>query len=323
MLDPLPEKFLTSGMGKVAMTEKEALIALTSFVPFGPVRLNLLISYFGSAKESWGAGHTVLENIGLGKESLIRFLTYRRAFNLSRYLKNLRRLKIDVVTKGEKNYPQALTEIDSSPLLLYFKGNIKNLEPALAIVGSRKMTPYGKEIAERFAMELASMGICIISGLARGVDTTAHWGAIRGGGKTVAVLGCGLDTLYPPENTKLAQEIVSLGGALISEYPLGYPPLKNNFPARNRIISGLAKGVLVVEGAARSGTLSTASQAAEQGRAVFAVPGPIYSPNSAAPHFLLKNGAIPVTSLGDILEEMGMDNVASRGSNNIGVKAAT
>jgi DNA processing protein len=193
----------------------------------------------------------------------------------------------------DKNYPENLRTLPGNerPQLLYISGKIlKKDEKAVAIVGSRRMTDYGKRTAARFARELAKNKVTIISGLARGIDTVAHKAALSAGGRTIAVLGCGLDIIYPPENTTLAAR-VKKNGALISEFPLGTKPLGKNFLTRNRIISGLSLVVLVVEGARRSGTLSTASWAANQGREVFAIPGPIDSPLSAAPLFLIENGA--------------------------------
>jgi len=289
------------------MIEKEALIALSSYAPFGSVRIGLLISFFGSAKNVWSAEADDLAKIGLGKERLSGFLSHRKLFDLSNYLKILENKNIRVICRGEKEYPRDLGQIDSAPIIIYVKGKINKSEVRVAIVGSRNMTPYGREMAGRFAGELATFGICIVSGLARGIDTCAHKAALDADGRTIAVLGCGLDTVYPPENYYLAENIVKKGGAIISEYPLAYPVLKINFAARNRIISGLSKAVLVIEGTRNSGTLLTASHAAEQGRSVFAVPGPITSPNSEAPHYLLKNGAIIANKPGDILEELGLE----------------
>lgn len=168
------------------------------------------------------------------------------------------------------------------------------------------MTSYGREVAEKFSKGLASFGVTIISGLAHGIDTAAHKGALSVGGRTVAVLGNGLDTIYPLENTGLAKEIIESGGAILSEYPLGYPALPENFANRNRIVSGMSKAVVVVEGAEKSGTLLTATHAAEQGKTVFAVPGQITNPMSFAPHFLLKNGARIATDVKDVIEELDM-----------------
>jgi len=289
------------------MTEKEALIAISTFIPFGPARINLLISYFGSASKVWMAHSKELINLGLGENKTTMFLTHRQRFDLNQYLVRLEENKIEVVTQDESTYPKSLNEIDSKPILLYFKGHIENLDPAVAIVGARKMTSYGKEVAMKFARDLASLGVTIVSGLARGIDTYAHMGALSAHGRTVAVLGCGLDVVYPRENSRLAGDIIKESGALVSEYPLGFPSFKANFAVRNRIISGLARGVVVVEGTRRSGALHTASAAAEQGRTVFAVPGQISSPNSQAPFFLLKNGAKLAISSEDILDELGME----------------
>jgi DNA processing protein len=289
------------------VTEKEALISFSTFVPLGPARVSLLISFFGSASKAWRANAVTLRKIGLREEKITGFLAHREKFDPSSYLKALQENNIKAVVKSDKSYPTNLNEIEGAPLVLYFKGDISRLVSAVAIVGAREMSPYGKEVAQKFARELSNVGITIVSGLARGIDTAAHEAAILANGRTVAVLGCGLDRVYPPENLGLAAKIIKAGGALISEYPLGYPVLKMNFPARNRIISGIAKAVIVVEGSQKSGTLLTASAAAEQGRSVLAVPGQITSPNSAAPLFLLKNGAKIAISSDDVLEELELD----------------
>jgi len=207
----------------------------------------------------------------------------------------------------DKEYPQALVEQVNSPVVLYFKGssNIFNKD-AIAIVGSRKMTSYGKEVASRFSSELSTLGVVIVSGLARGIDTTAHGACVESGGKTIAVLAGGLDNIYPRENEYLAREIIKKGGVLVSEYPLGHPAFRENFPNRNRIISGLAKAVLVVEGEKNSGTLLTAKHAGEQGKTVFAVPGQITSPLSQAPHYLIRNGASIAFDPVDLVEELDL-----------------
>ena len=203
-----------------------------------------------------------------------------------------------------KQYPENLRTLPGNerPELLYISGKVKKKDrKAIAIVGSRRMTDYGKRTTARFARELAKNNVTIVSGLARGIDTIAHKAALSAGGRTIAVLGCGLDTIYPSENMALAKKIKN-NGALISEFPIGTKPLGKNFLTRNRIISGLSLAVLVVEGARRSGTLSTASWAANQGREVFAVPGPIDAPLSAAPLFLIENGAQIARNPKDILD---------------------
>lgn len=287
------------------MKEKHYLVALSAFIPFGPKRIELLTGYFGSAKKVWNSSSKKLLQVGINEKSVIAFETFRKAFGIESYLKKLEKLKIEFVVRDDKNYPENLKDLDNAPMVLYIRGKLKAEDTnAVAVVGSRKMTSYGREVTEKFSSELANFGITIVSGLARGIDTAAHKGALSVGGRTIAVLGCGLDSVYPPENTQLAREIIEKESAVVSEYPLGHPALPINFASRNRIVSGLSKAVLVVEGAEKSGTLLTASSAADQGRTVFAVPGQITSPLSAAPLFLLKNGAKIATEPSDILEEL-------------------
>jgi DNA processing protein len=206
---------------------------------------------------------------------------------------------------NDELYPQLLKEIYDPPPVLYLQGDVAalNRQPAIAVVGSRRCSTYGRNATEMLASELATRGVTIISGLARGIDTAAHKAALTAKGKTVAVLGNGLDQVYPRENKDLAAEITN-NGAVISELPLGAPPLPQNFPFRNRIISGLCLGVLIVEAAERSGSLITARMALEQGRDVFAVPGNITSGNSFGPNYLIKDGAKLVQSWRDIVEEL-------------------
>ena len=216
-------------------------------------------------------------------------------------------MSIDAVTKDDVSYPQNLRDLDDAPSVLYIKGKVKPQDSnAVAIVGSRRITVYGKEVTERFAGELARLGITIISGLAFGIDLEAHKKCLEAEGRCIAVLASGLDQITPKSNEWLGLKILKAGGALISEYPLGTIPQKSFFPFRNRIISGLSRAVLVIEGRQKSGTLHTASHAAKQGREVFAVPGQITSPMSEAPHFLIKNGAKIAFSVNDILEELDL-----------------
>lgn len=289
------------------MTERQALVALCAHVPFGPARVKLLIDYFGSAKKVWSASKDKLVEVGLSFDSASEFIRHREKFDENNYFSKLKKLKIDFMTINDSNYPTNLVDLGNAPSVLYVKGKIKTKDTnAIAIVGTRKMTSYGREVTENFAGELVRLGITIVSGLARGIDTVAHKSALAAGGRTIAVIGRGLDEIYPLENTNLAEKIAGGHGAVISEYPLGYPVLRNNFASRNRIISGFSKAVLVVEGAKKSGTLLTASSAAEQGRQVFAVPGQITSPMSAAPHFLIENGAKIAFSVKDILDELDL-----------------
>ena len=289
------------------MTEREYLTAVYAFPEFGPAHINLLLKYFKKPSKIWGAKTDDLLKIGLSVKKVGNFGEFRNSFNPEKYFEDLAKKKVGFVTLLDKDYPENLSGVDARPVVLYYKGILKPKETNLvAIVGTRKMTSYGREVTEKFAGELAGFGVTIVSGLARGVDTVAHKAALGAGGRTIAVLGNGLDTTYPPENEVLAREIVKRGGAVVSEYPLGYPALPVNFANRNRIISGLSLAIIVVEGAEKSGTLLTATHAAEQGRTVFAVPGPITSPMSAAPLFLLKNGARIASTTQDILEELDL-----------------
>lgn len=289
------------------MTERQALVALYSYIPFGPARTKLLVDYFGSAKAAWRGDRKKLFEIGLKVERVEDFIKYRNGFAQEAYFARLKKLKIDFSTTSDANYPENLLDLENAPTILYIRGKLSvNDSNAVAIVGSRKMTSYGREVAERFAGELASLGVTIVSGLALGVDAVAHKACLEAGGRAIAVFASGLDIITPASNFTLASEIVKKGGALVSEYPLGHPPLRTNFPSRNRIISGLSRAVVVIEGARKSGTLLTASSAAEQGRPVFAVPGQITSPMSEAPHFLIQSGAKMITSVSDILEELDL-----------------
>lgn len=202
----------------------------------------------------------------------------------------------------DENYPELLKQIYDPPKCLYVMGNLEILNtPSLAIVGCRETTEYGKKAATYFAYNLAKQGITIVSGLAKGVDSFSHIGALQAEGKTIAVLGSGLDIIYPKENNQLAKKIIEKGGAIISEYPLGTRPLQEHFPARNRIISGISQAVLVVEAKEKSGSLITADFAMEQGKEVYAVPGNINSLNSIGTNNLIKDGAIPVSNYSDII----------------------
>src|SRR4030043_755558 len=287
------------------ITERKYLVLLSSFVSFGPVRIGLLYDYFGSYGKVWRAGKKDLIETGLKGKQVIDFIHFRDNLDIRCYFNNLKRLSISYLVVGDAGYPVNLKEVEGAPSVLYIKGEIKKGdERAVAIVGTRRMTTYGREVTEKFVKDLSASGITIVSGLARGIDTCAHKAALMEGGRTLAVVASGLDITYPPENASLADEIIKEGGAVISEYPLGYPPNAQNFPARNRIISGLSKAVLVIEGAKKSGTLLTASAAAAQGREVFAVPGPVTSPMSEAPLFLIQNGAKIASSAKDILDDL-------------------
>ena len=245
------------------------------------------------------------DNIKL--EKIIREITnpkYKN--NLNKYIEAMKKQNIKLITIEDKEYPQNLKQIYDAPINLYCKGNEKllNANKKIAIIGCRDYTEYGKKVALEMSRKLAQENIIIISGGARGIDTFAHMGTLKEKGKTIEVLGNGLDYIYPPENRKLEEEIIKSGGLLISEYVIGKKPDKYTFPARNRIISGISDGVLVVEAKQRSGTLITVDFALEQGKTIFAVPGNIESKNSVGTNELIKQGAKLVNNIKDILEEI-------------------
>ncbi len=218
-------------------------------------------------------------------------------------------LKVEIILPANSNFPSLLKEIPDSPLKIYALGNLfqgpLREETKIAIVGTRKATYQGKMIAKKVARKLAELGIIIVSGLAMGIDTAAHEGAIEAGGKTIAVLACGLDTIYPRQNENLARKIIDFGGAVISEYPVGTPPFPSQFLERNRIISGLSIASIIVEAPCKSGALVTARLAAEQGREVFVFPGPTDNPNYFGSHKLIRDGARLAASIGDVLDDLG------------------
>ncbi|KKQ43195.1 MAG: protecting protein DprA protein [Microgenomates group bacterium GW2011_GWC1_37_8] len=289
------------------MNEREYLAALYSYTYFGPKRVKLLMKYFGSAKSSWNANSDELVNVGLKEAVVKNFNIYKDKFDFRNYFQKLERLGVWYLTINDKQYPRNLMDLEDAPLVLYVKGRIKAQDSnAIAIVGSRKMTSYGKEVASKFSSELATLGITIISGLAFGVDAMAHKACLDVGGRTIAVIPSGIDIMTPASNFYLVKAILQGNGAIVTEYPLGHPPLRTNFAARNRIISGLSKAVVVIEGQKKSGTLLTASSAASQGRTVFAVPGQIASPMSEAPNYLIQNGAKLITNVNDILSELDL-----------------
>ncbi|KKQ92505.1 MAG: hypothetical protein UT58_C0008G0006 [Microgenomates group bacterium GW2011_GWC1_39_7b] len=288
------------------MTEKEYLTALNTFTMFGPARTKLLLSYFKSAKKIWDLKLSELTEVGVKQETAEKFIKHRDSFNIQDYLSKLEKLSIKVVTIFDDDYPENLKGLSDAPFVLYIRGNFKNTDSnAVAIVGSRMMTSYGREVAKKFAGELASFGVTIVSGLALGVDAEAQRAALSVGGRTISALASGLDIISPYTNKKLALEFISKdGGAVVSENPLGYEPHPYDFPVRDRLISGLSKAVIVVEGRMKSGTFYTVKAAADQGRTVFAVPGPITSPTSEAPNYLIQNGSKLATSTKDILDEL-------------------
>lgn len=288
-------------------------LAVNSFLGIGPLRFKVLLDYFGSAKKIWTAAEKELLKINFGEKLTKKFLEYRRSFDIDSYLFRLKKSGVFVLTWEDKNYPERLKEIDSSPPVIYVCSieygvcSINKLfeKRAMAVVGTRKITAYGRRVTEMLVNDLVDAGLVIVSGLMYGVDEAAQRVAIKNGGETIGVWAGGVDTAFTCSRKSLAEEVIK-HGAVISEFPLGMNPSRGTFPARNRIVSGLSLGVLVVEGAQDSGSLITARYAAEQGREVFAVPGPITSPLSKAGSSLIKKGAKLVSDADDILDELGM-----------------
>jgi DNA processing protein len=278
----------------------------------GPTRLRALLDYFGDVERAWHAPGEELRRAGLDRRSLENLLAARAVRDLDQELEKVAAVGAHLLTWESPGYPRLLREISDPPPVLYVKGMMTEEDAwAVAVVGTRRASPYGREVTRRLATALARSGITIVSGLARGIDAEAHWAALRAGGRTIAVLGCGIDQVYPPEHRKLAEEVIA-HGALVSDYPLGTRPEGSNFPPRNRIISGLSLGVLVTDAGVRSGALITADFAAEQGRDVFAVPGSILARGCAGTNALIRDGAKVVLGPEDILEELNLTMVAEQ-----------
>lgn len=265
--------------------------------------LKRLIAYFGSAEKIYCASRKdLLESNLLAEDKINAFIEFKNKTDPEHMLSLLDKKSIEIVTLQDNNYPSLLKEIYNPPYLLYYKGNLEKFNKTIAIVGSRKATPYGEKITRNISRSLSEHGFTIVSGMARGIDSFSHLGALDVQGKTIAVLGNGVDVLYPPENNKLYNSIIA-EGCILSEFPPGSPPESWRFPARNRIISGLSLGVVVVEAAHKSGALITVDFALEQGREVFSVPGPINSKYSLGTNELIKQGAKPLTCIEDVLEQ--------------------
>lgn len=278
-------------------------IWLSSIPALGSVRGRKLINYFGSPEDIWHADrHSFLGLQDLGPVLISRIMDPVLRSEAEKHLKNMAKNNIEAITLDNPEYPELLKEIYDPPLVIYKKGKL-DTQKCIAVVGSRRASEYGLKVAEKLAYDLAGLGINVVSGLARGIDSMAHEGALRASGITTAVLGCGVDIIYPHENAKLYDRILE-HGAIISEYLPGHPPIPGNFPARNRIISGLCKGVAVIEANEKSGSLITANFALEQGRDVFSVPGNIVNSNSKGTNRLIREGAKIVTGVQDILDEI-------------------
>ena len=282
--------------------EKLHLAALQMVPGIGNARMKILVDYFGSAKKAWHSESSeLLGRKILPKKTVSEFVSYRNKINIDKIAEEWAKKNIKLLSIYDEKYPELLRHIKNPPYVLFYKGSYFDFNKTIAIVGSRKASEYGRKATKLLASQLAEAGVCVVSGAARGIDTASHEGDLKTG-VTIAVLGCGVDVTYPPENKKLLDAIAERG-AVISEYPPGTPPFASNFPIRNRIISGLSRGVVVVEAGQRSGSLITADFALESGRDVFAIPGNIFSQISQGTNNLIKMGAKLIDNVEGILEE--------------------
>ncbi len=273
----------------------------------GPAKLSMLLERFGSIRDAWNAPRRELESLRLDRKSIESLEERRRSLNLDEELAKVKENSTSLLTWDSPEYPRYLREIPNSPPLLYVIGELKSSDQwALAVVGTRRLTTYGRQVTRELVSGLVRNQVTIVSGLAKGIDAEAHKSALDAGGRTIAVLGSGVNYIYPSEHRSLAERIVSGRGAILSDYPLGTVPEARNFPPRNRIISGLSMGVLVIEAGERSGALITAEFGLEQDREIFAVPGNINNPASKGTNRLIKQGAKLVQNVDDVLEELNL-----------------
>lgn len=280
----------------------------TSAIPgVGSATFSYLLKHFKSLKKFWEAPRDSIEKLKVDIRAKDAIYAARDKVDPKVYLATVYERGIKVVSLLDRDYPANLRQVSDAPPVLYFRGSLLPEDDlAIAVVGARYATMYGRQITTTITSELVRHGLTIVSGLARGIDSVSHKAAVDAGGRTIAVLGSGVDIIYPPENKSLAEQIIK-NGALVSEFPLGYPSVPSNFPARNRIISGLSLGVLVTEAAVDSGSLITAGCAAEQAKEVFAVPGPVTSKMSEGTNNLIKEGVHPTTTVEDILQVLDID----------------
>src|SRR3990167_7032486 len=290
------------------MNKELAYWVATSAIPgVGTATFNYLLKRFKTLKAFWQAYDEQIRGLKLDVKTCESIIEFRAKVDPKVYLEKVYEMGIKVVSVVDRDYTANLRQISDAPPVLYYKGTfLPSDDLAIAVVGSRAATIYGRQVTEKLVSSLVMSNLVIVSGLARGIDAIAHRAALDAGGRTIAVLGSGVDTIYPPENRKLSEEIVE-NGAIVSEFPLGFPSVPSNFPARNRIISGLSLGVLVTEAAVDSGSLITAGCAAEQGREVFAVPGPVNSKMSVGTNNLIKEGVHPATEAADILQVLDIE----------------
>jgi len=288
------------------MDDRIYYLGFSSFPGIGPARFKKLIAHFGNAKSAWHAESVELKNVSIPESLINEFIQFRTTFSPSIYYEELNKKKINFCTLHDADYPKLLSEIKNPPIVLYRKGNlafnILEQQKPIAVVGSRNITPYGREVTQFLVRELVRAGCIIVSGLAIGVDTVAHATTIEEHGKTIAVLGSGVDNCHPKTNENLYNKIIESGGAILSEMLPGVDPVMGSFPSRNRIIAGLSLATIVTEGAEDSGALITAKNAFANNRKVFAIPGPITSKYSKGPNSLFSKGAVAVTEVHDLLK---------------------
>ena len=278
----------------------------------GSVRFQQIRTFFGDLSTAWQAPPEAFQQAGLPERARVNFLKLRQEIDLDQLLDSILEKNVTVLTLLDHDYPDLLREIDQAPPVIYLKGALTPTDAfSVAVVGTRKVSDYGQQVTRDTCTYLAARGLTIVSGLARGVDALAHQHALKAGGRTIAVLGSGVDVIYPPEHRKLASAIVE-NGALISDYPLGTQPEGINFPPRNRIISGLSLATVVIEAGDRSGALITADFALEQGREVFAVPGNVLSPVSRGTNRLIQNGAYAMISPQDVFDVLNLDQIDAK-----------
>lgn len=296
------------------MNDKKFWVGFNLIKGIGAVRMQGLVAYFGDLESAWKASPADLAGAGLGLKLIERVIHAREGVDLDKVWEKIEKQGIKILTWHDEAYPQRLKEIDQPPPVLYVRGEyLPDDLFAVAIVGTRRVTPYGRQITEELSAFLAANGMTVISGLARGVDVIAHQTSLKTGGRTIGILGSGVDKIYPPEHRGLAEQMMERG-AIISDYAPGTPPEASNFPPRNRIISGLSLAVVVVEAGETSGALITAEFAAEQGREVFAVPGSILAPQSKGTNKLIQNGALPLLSVNDLMQALDITRVGEQKS---------
>ncbi|MGA2502472.1 MAG: DNA-processing protein DprA [Anaerolineales bacterium] len=294
------------------MNEKRFWVGFNLVKGIGAVRLQGLLDHFGDLALAWQAPADALQAAGLSTKLAERVIQVRSDVDLENLIEQINKQGIEILTWDDLLYPPRLKQIDQPPPILYLRGTLKSEDTwAVAVVGTRRVSTYGRQVAEEIGSFLAANGVTVVSGLARGVDSIAHQSALKAGGRTIAVLGCGVDRIYPPEHTQLAEKIMA-SGAILSDYAIGTPPDASNFPPRNRIISGLSMATVVVEAGETSGALITAQFAIDQGREVFAVPGNILALQSKGTNRLIAQGARPLLSVRDLLDVLNLTRVTEQ-----------